>query len=99
MLQENGQVRSLGNSSLYPGLVRTYKDKEGHGNQEIREHVYVLDRKPPSSRLNEDPFSIYDDDNSHTHYFFRPGKIGFNGFKRSEVSSENVTCSGRDQHE
>merc|ERR1712179_527321 len=62
-----------------------------------REHVYVLDRKPPSSRLKEDPFSIYDDDNSHTHYFFLPGKLGFNGFKRSEVSSEKVTCGGCDK--
>jgi len=69
----------------YPGLVRPYRDDSDYVNQP----KFIVNKMSSKSttiqgRLEHDPFSIYDDDSAHDHYFFLPaGKLDLTSFKRT----------------
>lgn len=64
--------------TVYPGLVRPYTERSDYVNQQKYTVNAMYSSTPnPTARScspsgEHDPFSIYDDDTAHDHYFFLP---------------------------
>ena len=74
----------------YPGLVRPYRDENDYVNQP-KFIVNKMSKTVIPECLEHDPFSIYDDDSAHDHYFFLPaGKLDLSNFKKTSSLRETT---------
>lgn len=78
----------------YPGLVKPYTDENDYVNQP-KFITKKISKTVVAECINHDPFSIYDDDSSHDHYFFLPaGKLGSES-KKTDINPLEK-CTSRD---
>lgn len=79
----------------YPGLVRPYTDENDYVNQP-KFIAKKMSKTVIPECVKHDPFSIYDDDSAHDHYFFLPaGKLDLSNFKSTPSLRDTSTTTSR----
>jgi len=77
----------------YPGLVRPYTDENDYVNQP-KFIANKMSKKVIPKCVNHDPFSIYDDDSAHDHYFFLPaGKLDIDNVRSPSLHGTTTRSS------